>query len=445
MGVKQAIQVPLLAVNDTFLTVVEVKWKTGDFVKRGDCLMVFETSKTTYDVEAEHEGYIELLCEAGKDYEVNTVVAHIHDDPVFTPSILFVQDNRPESMGMVKIPLNAGIGSRGSDVFSWEGESIFSNAALAELEKGGLSREYFKGKAFVTREDVLKYLGKGTVTVTESPVVSETQKSSPTIPVDSNKVTVQSLSKNKKTEIQFLGSVQSAGLISTISVNVETNGLFVHINRSLKYFKDSLLPVIVYETSRLLRDFRELNAYYTPTGICFYNEVNIGFAVDMEKGLKVLKIASAPAKSLQQIEADIFVLSEKYLDEKVALEDLTEIGFTITDLSGEGVSSFIPLVNYMNSGILGVGAIDAKLERCTLSLTFDHRVTEGKLVARFLSSLKERIESYRYSEDHSFGDTIHCSHCFKSLNEDLSGIGFVKSINRKGEEKYICQTCFKGF
>ncbi|HLX67532.1 MAG TPA: biotin/lipoyl-containing protein, partial [Puia sp.] len=57
----QEILVPLLAVNDTTLTVVEIPLAAGSPVRKGDLVMVFETSKTTYDVEAPADGYIQYL------------------------------------------------------------------------------------------------------------------------------------------------------------------------------------------------------------------------------------------------------------------------------------------------------------------------------------------------------------------------------------------------
>ncbi|MCX6208488.1 MAG: hypothetical protein NTZ59_03015 [Bacteroidetes bacterium] len=78
MAVLQQIAVPLLAVNDTFLTVVEVNFNQKAAVKKGDIVMVFETSKTTYEVIAEADGFIKLMCEAGNDYAVNDIVAEIY-------------------------------------------------------------------------------------------------------------------------------------------------------------------------------------------------------------------------------------------------------------------------------------------------------------------------------------------------------------------------------
>ena len=98
----------------------------------------------------------------------------------------------------------------------------------------------------------------------------------------------------------------------------------------------------------------------------------------------------------------------------------------------------------MNSAILGVSSIDEKLERCVLSVTFDHRVTEGKLVAKFLKELKDRLESYRADAIYKT-KTITCFKCYTPLAEDLSDVGFATCIKPDGQEGYICQRCFKGF
>ncbi len=256
---------------------------------------------------------------------------------------------------------------------------------------------------------------------------------------------LEKLSSGKKREIEYLGEVQSTGLTSTIHVFIETENIFTHINQSLKYLKDSLLPVIIYEVSRLLVDYPLLNAYFTGEAIASYKEVNTGFAIDIDKGLKVLKIPGAGQKSIPEIEQAIMQLSGSYLDETLQIEDLTDITFTITDLSSEGVAFFRPLINKMNSSILGISAIDKKLGRCTLSLTFDHRVTEGKLAARFLKELKERLESYRAKDPVFLLRSITCFKCYKTLKEDLAGTGFAHCITPEGKEGYICQSCLKGF
>ncbi|HVU54289.1 MAG TPA: 2-oxo acid dehydrogenase subunit E2 [Puia sp.] len=450
MALLQEIPVPLLAVNDTTLTVVELHFSNGDKVKKGDPVMVLETSKTTYDIEAEAEGYIQYVCEVDRDYEVNAVIARIYSVAEEAVAVAMPGAAGPAaavvsvSGGLVEEAVQRQFGAV-PEVRGWEGETLFSAEARQLIEVSGVDRSVFKGRDIVTTEDVRNLLEPAPKIARADVAVKTTAPQKAPLPVDPQKVILEKLTSGKKREIEYLGEVQADGLTSTINIFVETSGIFTHINRTVKYLKDSLLPVILYEVSRLLADYPLLNAYYTGNAIACYKEVNPGFAIDIDKGLKVLKVGEAGRRSLVDIEGEIMRLSGAYLDDVLEVGDLTDITFTITDLSSEGVAFFRPLVNKMNSAILGVSAIDEKLHRCTLSLTFDHRVTEGKLVARFLKELKERLESYRANAGVAALKEVSCFKCMKTLEEDLGGTGFARVVTPEGRDGYICQSCLKGF
>jgi pyruvate dehydrogenase E2 component (dihydrolipoamide acetyltransferase) len=467
MALIQEIQVPLLAVNDTTLTVVELCVAGGAEVKKGDLIMVFETSKTTYDVEAPADGFIQYLCEVDRDYVVNEVVARIYSGAAEAASLVS-GPGKPATQS-VAAPKGAAASPRPAirpqtvaastePLPHWEGKTLFSHEAIRLMEAAGVDREAFAGRDFVTAAVVRAFLEPSPAAErTSQPLAvahsgmsdatSSTRRAggAPALPADPTKTILKKLLAAKKREIEYLSDIQSSGLTSTLHTQVETEGIFIPINRAQKHLKDSLLPVIIYETARLLTEYPLLNAYFTGDAIAVYKEVNPGFAIDIEnKGLKVLKVAQAGQKSIGDIEAEILRLSGDYLDNNLQVEQVTDISFTITDLGAEGVAFFQPLINKMNSAILGVSAIDKKLHRCILSLTFDHRVTEGKTVANFLRELKERLESYR-PDPAEFRRGITCFKCYKTLSEDLGGTGFVRCITPEGKEGYICQSCLKGF
>jgi pyruvate/2-oxoglutarate dehydrogenase complex dihydrolipoamide acyltransferase (E2) component len=437
MAVVHEIKVPLLAVNDTSLTVVEMAFAQGAAVKTGQVVMILETSKTTYDLLAEADGYISYLCVAGQDYEVNETVANIYSSKEELPLVEAIIKQQAVSVADKEEMDDAAA--------VWEGDTMFSPAAIRLMQQNNLAATAFKGMDFVSKLDVEQKLG-----IAKPATVKKTANGNTAmLPVDIEKVTVEKLSPGKKREIEYLSSVQQTGLTSTINTMVDTAGIFVHINPSLQYLKNSLLPVMLYETARLLEKYKALNAYFTGDAIAYYKQVNIGFAIDIDKGLKVVKVKDAGVKQVNEIERAILDLSDKYLDDTLQLEDLTDISFTVTDLSAEKVAFFRPLINKMNSAILGVSAIDEKLQRCILSVTFDHRVTEGKLVALFLQELKERLQSYRASGSSDqqllINQHISCFKCFKTLQEDMSEVGFARCITPNGTEAYICQSCLKGF
>jgi pyruvate/2-oxoglutarate dehydrogenase complex dihydrolipoamide acyltransferase (E2) component len=260
--------------------------------------------------------------------------------------------------------------------------------------------------------------------------------------MEDSTVTRKKISKSKKREIDYLQQVQQAGLNSIVNIEVDTCGILAATAPHSKYFKHSLLPVILYEASRLLLKYPALNAYYYQEEIRFYNDVNVGVAIDIDEGLKTVSIRNTDALGMCELEDTLFSLSNKYVDRTLTPFDMADITFTVTDLSGEGILFFSPLINQHNSAILGMAAAKPN-GAMVLTLTFDHRVTEGKAASGFLRELKQRMEDYRNRLGANSPD-LHCSQCRKPLREDLSGFGFLKIVNKQGAESLLCQTCFKG-
>lgn len=212
------------------------------------------------------------------------------------------------------------------------------------------------------------------------------------------------------------------------------------LNQKLSYFKDSILPVVVLESSRLLLKYPLLNAFFDNNQIAKFTAVNVGIAFDIDDGLKVVCLPETEKLGIFQIEDLIFELSNKYLDKKLSVRDLSDVTFTITDVSGTGVSFFAPLINKNNAAILGIAKMDQPSGNYILSLSFDHRVTEGKYAGNFLAELKSRVESFWFGGEDT-GPLEFCYKCRKELTEDLNEKGFIKVQTKGGEEKLICDTC----
>jgi pyruvate/2-oxoglutarate dehydrogenase complex dihydrolipoamide acyltransferase (E2) component len=417
---KFEITIPQLSVNDTSLTVSKIYVETGNLLKIGDPILSVESSKTTEDIFAEQNGFIYLRCEEGCDYDVNTVIGVISDE-VIIESAITQQVSNSNNLNEEIITPNI--------------VPIVSLAAESLMQQNNLFIQDFYGLLFVDTNAVNVKLGRSIVKV-ETPE----KKAKPSIgeAVIRVNVDVIPVSKQKKLEIEYLSQVQQTGLTSTIHVQVKSVGISSKIDNSLKYFKGQLLPVIVYETSRLLKLFPKLNGYYDNGNMMLYQMVNLGFAVDMEMGLKVLKIDDTVKYNLSELDLIMFDLANKYIDDKLATSDLTEITFTVSDLSMEGVFDFRPLVNANNSAILGVSSIDFEKNQFNLSLTFDHRMTEGRYASQFLKDLKTRLESYCVkSTDH-----IICYKCQKHLSEDLNDRGFLKVVRASGDDSFICDICY---
>lgn len=426
MKVLQEIKVPQESVNDQFLTVMQLFHAHGAKVSTGDSLLELETSKATLTLESNVDGYVEYLCNEGDEVEVNSTIIRIFNSSDFLskdkkPGIQHVQ---PENSAEQTLHL----------------EPVFSRAALDLVNARNIPLSKFAGNDFVNVHDVKLYLNEVpevTKTVTGPSTLKQQQ-------VHHNIGRSTPLTKSKQREIEYLSAVQSASLNSLVHTVVNTYGISMVLNKSLKLLKDSILPLIVYEAARLLKIYEVFNAFYTGGQISFYDKVNVGIAMDIDDGLKTVKIDDANKKSLNQIEIDIFTLSEKYLDKKLQVKDMTDITFTITDLSAYDVHSFVPLINKNNAAILGISSPNEKGDM-VLTLAFDHRVSAGKDAAQYLRDLKERLESYKQDENYNISETIQCVSCNRKLSNDLSTFGFIKVVGHDGKEALLCQSCFKGF
>jgi pyruvate/2-oxoglutarate dehydrogenase complex dihydrolipoamide acyltransferase (E2) component len=428
MKILQEIRVPQESVNDQTLTVLELFFQEGSLVKKGDIVAELETSKTTLTVETLEAGYVRYFCKKEDELSINSLIAQIADQ--------LVTEEKSSIAGQVE-PTN--VTTNQEEVIQ---HTLFSKGALELMQANSMDKSFFKNKDFVGSADVLQLLAPKS-TLIENTLTTKRLVAKETAP--KGNVYLEKISSNKKREIEYLSHVQSASLVSVINTWVDMQGVDVFLSNHLTYFKETILPIVIYECSRLLVKYRVFNAYFVQDCIAYYNDVNVGFAIDIDNGLKVVVIRNTERNTIYEIENEAFRLANLYQDNALDVQSLSDVTFTITDLSSEGVFSFHPLINKNNGAILGISSFDKKAKRAMLSLAFDHRITEGKKAAMFLNELKERIESYRSNNSFTNTSAIQCSKCFKKLSEEIAEVGFAEYINPKGEKGYICQSCFKGF
>jgi Pyruvate/2-oxoglutarate dehydrogenase complex, dihydrolipoamide acyltransferase (E2) component, and related enzymes len=151
-----------------------------------------------------------------------------------------------------------------------------------------------------------------------------------------------------------------------------------------------------------LRKFPYMNARLAPDSVELLGRINIGLAVDTERGLLVPVAKDADKLSLRQLGARYRELAEAAKNGRALPDDLTGGTFTITNLGMFDVDCFTPVINLPEACILGVGRIAPAMmvkdgqgvvrQKMTLSLVFDHRIVDGAPAARFLQYIKDLIE-----------------------------------------------------
>jgi pyruvate dehydrogenase E2 component (dihydrolipoamide acetyltransferase) len=151
-----------------------------------------------------------------------------------------------------------------------------------------------------------------------------------------------------------------------------------------------------------LRRFPYMNARLNGDSIERLSKVNIGIAVDAEKGLYVPVIRDVDQKDLRTVGVELRQRVEEVRSSKISPEALSGGTFTITNLGVYDIDGFTPVINLPEAAILGVGRITPKpvvredkiviRKILTLSLAFDHRLVDGAPAAKFLQYIKELIE-----------------------------------------------------
>jgi len=162
---------------------------------------------------------------------------------------------------------------------------------------------------------------------------------------------------------------------------------------------NDLLAMVV---SIALRQFPYMNARLAPDAVELLGHVNIGMAVDTDRGLLVPVVKDVDQKSLRQFGEEFRRMVDGARAGRSMPDDLGGGTFTITNLGMYDVDAFTPIINLPEAAILGVGRIAPKVvprgteivvrQMWTLSLVFDHRLVDGAPAARFLQYIKQLIE-----------------------------------------------------
>jgi pyruvate dehydrogenase E2 component (dihydrolipoamide acetyltransferase) len=168
----------------------------------------------------------------------------------------------------------------------------------------------------------------------------------------------------------------------------------------------TVTSIAVKVIAAALRKFPQFNASIDMAAdeIILKKYVNIGVAVDTDRGLLVPVIRDADQKNIVQLSVEIAQLSEKARSRKIALEEMQGGCFSISNLGGIGGTYFTPIVNAPEVAILGISR--ARMEpvytketgqfaprfMLPLSLSYDHRVIDGADGIRFLRWVAEALE-----------------------------------------------------
>ena len=172
-------------------------------------------------------------------------------------------------------------------------------------------------------------------------------------------------------------------------------------------YRVTLLAFLMKASVSALREFPRFNSSLTPEkdALIYKGYYHLGVAVDTQEGLVVPVIRDVDRKGITELSKELGATSARAREGKLGPADLQGACFTISSLGGIGGTSFTPIVNAPEVAILGVvrskmapvwdGSAFVPRLMLPLSLSYDHRVIDGALAARFVRYLCQLLEDIR--------------------------------------------------
>ena len=162
-------------------------------------------------------------------------------------------------------------------------------------------------------------------------------------------------------------------------------------------------PHVIHALTKALGQYPGLNAHLTTDELCVYDRIKLGMMLHTGQGVMLACIKDVGAKNLEGIEAAINSLNERARSGRFDLSETRGATFMVADLSAYPVDAFTPILLPSAIAVLGIGRVRAVCRPAeagcrpahvlSLSLTFDHRGTDGIEAARFLADIVRRLET----------------------------------------------------
>lgn len=424
---------PKLGLIMTEANLMEWFKSDGEPVEKGETLFSFESDKSLVEIESPASGTVQILVEVGTTVPVQTLIAMIYpagvevttpkDDPVIQPEKTAQISSEPavpkdlslDPKGLRATPkarnlarthgvdLSAiqGTGPRGMivsadlDAFPKADETIKATPVARKMAADcGIDLRTMAGTGpggRITRDDVAATIA-ALAKFGPSPS-TEIQARAP-LPLEGLRGLIAerlSASWNERPQVTLHSEVDATELVAVRNRKLTPDGKKISFNA---YF--------VAAAARALAEFPAVNSQLTETGLVNFEAINIGLAIDTERGLVVPVLTDVGKLSLLGIEAGLNDLVERTMSGKTIPEDFSGGTFTVTNMGAFGIDSFTPIINPPEAAILGLGQIKGKpvavgeligvRQMVTLSLSFDHRLNDGAPAAQFLQRICQLVE-----------------------------------------------------
>lgn len=420
----------------------EIRKKKGERVSKGDILFVYETDKATFEEEAEVEGVmLEVFFSEGDEVPVFTNVCVIGNEGedvdefypgrtvpkhVATPSEETGAAGRAELVtGRQPDTVNEHIKTAGKP-------SAVSPLARMLAREKGIDASYLDGSGpheRVIAQDVQTAAESKRLTplarkiLAEDPSLAASSGSGLAGMITGSDLRLKDTAGEQDYEIRPLTNIRKL-IAKAMYQSLQNSAQLTHhlgadarrINELRKKVRKAfeegrseditLNDMICFATIRALKKFPQVNAHFLGDSMKYFRRVNLGIAVDTDRGLMVPTIRNADSLTITELSDRIKEIAAACRKGSIDPELLPgeAASFTVSNLGSYGVEMFTPVINLPQVGILGVNTIVLRpkdlgdgtigfVPYLGLSLTYDHRAIDGAEATKFVKQVAMEIEN----------------------------------------------------
>lgn len=396
MAPLQPILMPKLGLTMTEGTLAEWKVAPGDVVATGDLIFVVETDKISNEIAAPCDGVVAALhAAAGDVLPVGAILASLHvADQVVRPGASSPDEphrsapdagpDRGESW-----PCPAGARVRATPLAR-------RMASSAGIDLAQVSGSGPRGR--IVAADLAAVLATTGQADPVAGAAAAAPSSAGTLRELSahQRVAVRRLTEAKR-EIPHFYVFAEADVTALLSLREQLNAEQGRVKLTLNHF-------LIAAVARALATAPQMNCVWAEAGVRELAAIEIGVAVEGPKGLVAPVLRDLADLALDEIAAAATALVERARAGRLVQEDFAGGAVTISNVGMFGATALVPIINPGQSSIVGVGANvpvfrpddDGRpvlRQILNLALSCDHRVIDGALAARFLHSVRRRLET----------------------------------------------------
>ena len=388
----------------------------GDAVDAGEPIAEFESDKVTLEVEAPVAGVLlELFIQPGQSVAAGAPIARVGeaDELPGSPSPALSQEPSPPPIAPPEVETPSAplpVAPQEDQPAGRVSAEPLGNGVLATPIALRMAREHSLDLSLVAgsgpggrilRGDVENHLaqagsGAAAVATRQAPSASAPSKTTGSTASPLRRTIAQRMSLSKQTIPHFY-ITSSVTMDDALALRRQFNDAFP------SDAKVTVNDMVVKAAALALRDFPNLNASYVDDRIEFHTDINIGAAVAVEGGVLTVVNRQTDRSPISDITRDNRAMIERARAGKVRPDDVTGSTFTISNLGGYDTDHFAAIINPPQAAILGVATAreTAVVEegqvvvRTVMQITIsaDHRVTDGAECALFLKQVKELLET----------------------------------------------------